>query len=206
MVQPGARQQSASTKKARSRSAILAAAASLFEQQGWLPTTLSQIADRAGVGTATVYNHFANKNVIAGHVFRSAINDVLHDSRWSDDSRRASEVLTELIRELSLTYRENTALTVCLLEAVNDSTARNGARIDENDPRYWVPLPALFVRVIQRGQEDQEFYQYPPALEAGPLLSNLLLLRVLTRPNETASETSTLISTITARIFGYAHG
>jgi AcrR family transcriptional regulator len=198
-----ARQRAAQTKRNRTRAAILDAARRLFVESGWLPTTVDGIATEAGVGTATVYNHFPSKNVIAGHAFRPLIEDLLVDPRWADDTVRPSLALTALIDDLTSRVRSQTALTIALLEAVNDSTARHGTRMDEEDPRYWVPLPPLFTQIIRRGQDCGEFLDYPPAEEAGPLLSNLLLLRVFTRPAESAPETSRLIATIAARLLGF---
>lgn len=198
-----ARQRAAQTKRDRTRRAILDAARRLFVENGWLPTTVDGIATEAGVGTATVYNHFPSKNVIAGHAFRPLIEDLLVDTRWADDAVSPSLALTALIDDLTSRVRSQTALTIALLEAVNDSTARHGMKMDEDDPRYWVPLPPLFTQIIRRGQDCGEFLGYPRAGEAGPLLSNLLLLRVLTRPAESAPETSRLITTIAARLLGF---
>jgi len=119
----GARQRAAETKRQRSRSAILEAATRLFEEHGWLPTTVDAIATEAGVGVATVYNHFPNKNVIAGLVFLPVVEDLINDSRWSDDAVPPPEALHDFVEELVYRVRDRTRLTVALLEAVNDSTS-----------------------------------------------------------------------------------
>jgi AcrR family transcriptional regulator len=195
-----ARQRAAATKRRRTRQAVLDAARALFEEQGWSPTTVESIARAAGVGTATFYNHFSSKNVLAGHVYRPVVEDLLDDPRWADPSLAARTALEVLIEEVTVRARAHTRLTVALLEAVNDSTARNGHAITEDDARYWVPLPPLFVTVIARGQESGEFVAYPSAADAGPLLSNLLLLRVFTRPAEDVAATTRLIATVALRL------
>jgi AcrR family transcriptional regulator len=166
---------------------------------------MEAIAAAAGVGTATVYNHFANKNVIAGFVFLPVVADLLADSRWIDPAVPPTRALKEFIEELSLQARKHTPLTVSLLEAVNDSTARRGGEIAEDDPRFWVPLPPILTSIIRRGQESGQFLLYPPAGDAGPLFTNLLLLRILTRPNEAASETARLMLTILFRTFAISN-
>jgi AcrR family transcriptional regulator len=194
-----ARQRAAETKRRRSRTAILEAAGRLFEEHGWLPTTVERIAAEAGVGVATVYKHFPNKNVIAGLVFLPVVADLIEDPRWRDETVPPSEALQSLIEELVYRVRERTRLTIALLEAVNDSTARHGAGITPDDPRYWVPLPQVFTLIISRGQTSGHFLDYPPATEVGPVFSNLLLLRVLTRPEEPVAATTRLISAIVMR-------
>lgn len=197
-----ARQRAAQTKRQRSRSAILDAATRLFEEHGWLPTTIEAIATEAGVGVATVYNHFPNKNVIAGLVFLPVVDDLIKDPRWSDEAVPPPEALRGFVEELVYRVRERVRLTIALLEAVNDSTARHGTNITEDDPRYWVPLPPVFSMIIGRGQATGDFFDYPPASDAGPFFSNMLLLRVLTRPEESTTATTRLILTVLMRTFG----
>lgn len=198
-----ARRRGAETKRQRSRAAILEAATRLFSEQGWLPTTVEAIAAEAGIGAATVYNHFANKNLIAGFVFLPVISDLLTDPRFSEDSPLPPhEALRALIQELTHLTRSHQRLTTALLEAINDSTARRGAEITPDDPRHWLPLPPVFTTVIRRGQESGDFLNYPPADIAGPFLSNMLLLRVFTRPNESVEDTTRLILTVAGRTFG----
>lgn len=50
--------------KADRRQRILGAAARLFEQQGFHKTTMEAVAERSGVGVATVYNYFRTKEGI----------------------------------------------------------------------------------------------------------------------------------------------
>jgi AcrR family transcriptional regulator len=199
-----ARRRAAETKRERSRIAILDAATRLFDERGWFPTTVQAIAAEAGVGPATVYNHFASKNLIAGFVFLPVVGDLLKDPRWSDDAVPPTVALRALIEELVAAARRNVRLTVAMLEAVNDSTARRGAAITPEDPRFVVPLPALFETVIRRGQQRGDFLDYPPAEIAGPFFSNMLLLRIFTRPGESVPDTTRLILTVAGRTFGAA--
>ncbi|MBB2940371.1 AcrR family transcriptional regulator [Actinoplanes lutulentus] len=48
-------------KRARTRSALVAAAAELFERQGYEATTVAQIAAAAEIGTRTFFSYFAAK-------------------------------------------------------------------------------------------------------------------------------------------------
>jgi AcrR family transcriptional regulator len=199
------RQRGAAKKRDRSKAAILGAATSLFREKGWGPTTIGQIAQEADVGAATIYNHFKNKNVIAGHVYAPVMQGVLSDPRWDDTDLEAADALEMFVTDVTTTARQNLKLTVALLEAVNDATARNGSKITPDDPRFWVPLPPILSKIIARGQADGSLLAYPPAADAGPLLSNMLLLRILTRPDEDIAEEVRLMVTLINRTFGLKH-
>jgi AcrR family transcriptional regulator len=197
-----ARARAAETKRERSRAAILNAAARLFVERGWFPTSVESIAKAAGVGTATVYNHFSSKNLIAGHVFVPLVADLMANPRWLDSAVPPSDALREFLTALAASARYNTPLTVAFLEALNDSTARHGAVVTPDDPRSLVPIPGILSVIIQRGQDHGTFWPEPAATEAGPLFVNLLLLRVFTRPMESAEDTAELIWTIASRTYG----
>ena len=49
------------SKGERTRQAILSAAYSLFLEQGFSATSMRQVAEAAGIGKATIYHHFHNK-------------------------------------------------------------------------------------------------------------------------------------------------
>jgi len=58
-------------RKARTRAAILEAATDLFTENGYEPTSIQQIADRADTGVGTVYGYFPSKEEILREVLRS---------------------------------------------------------------------------------------------------------------------------------------
>ncbi|MCL1500097.1 TetR family transcriptional regulator [Xanthomonas nasturtii] len=63
------------------RGAILAAARALFQQHGFDRTSMDTIAERARVSKATVYAHFASKEVL----FRTTLEALAHaaPNRWN---------------------------------------------------------------------------------------------------------------------------
>jgi TetR/AcrR family transcriptional regulator, mexJK operon transcriptional repressor len=56
----------------RSRAAILAAATTLFLRDGYVATTMDDIAETAGVSKRTVYNNFADKDALFREVVMAA--------------------------------------------------------------------------------------------------------------------------------------
>jgi AcrR family transcriptional regulator len=75
---------------ARTQAQIVAAARELFLSQGYVPTTLTQVASRAGVAPRTVYVRFATKAALFRRVVDEALTgdaeptDVAHRPRAQD--------------------------------------------------------------------------------------------------------------------------
>ncbi|MBB2975080.1 AcrR family transcriptional regulator [Microbacterium endophyticum] len=57
--------------KALTRARIVKAAIEAFSELGYRSTTMSHVADRAGIGRATLYLHFASKHDLADEIARS---------------------------------------------------------------------------------------------------------------------------------------
>jgi AcrR family transcriptional regulator len=78
---------------AQARSLVLAAAAGLFDEIGYHNATTAQIAERAGVSKATVYDLFRAKHDILYAIHDEWIDDLLQMARdnteRNDDVRRA---------------------------------------------------------------------------------------------------------------------
>jgi AcrR family transcriptional regulator len=66
----------ATASPACTREEILAAAARLFRQQGYVSTTLRQIAEAAGIKAGSIYYHFESKDEIAARVLDAGIEAV----------------------------------------------------------------------------------------------------------------------------------
>jgi AcrR family transcriptional regulator len=86
----GDRELPAGPRALRTRDALLAAAADLFSKQGYLETTVGQIAEHAGVALGTFYQYFHDRADIMGTIVRTTVADVLKvDDPW-DPSRGRS--------------------------------------------------------------------------------------------------------------------
>ena len=92
-------------QKEMRRSAMLAAAARLFEKHGYARTTFEQIAAEAGVGVATVYKYFDSKQGIVHALLRPDLTNMLaHAQRLIDgplvDPAEAMVALLAAYRDL----------------------------------------------------------------------------------------------------------
>jgi AcrR family transcriptional regulator len=82
--------------KAETRDEILLAALKLFAEKGFFSTSLTEIAEAAGVkNTSAVYHHFKNKQAIATQLFANIL-DSLNIS--IDDIRRKNQKSSEQLR------------------------------------------------------------------------------------------------------------
>ena len=63
----------------RNRARLVVAARKVFAERG-LDATLDEIAERAGVGTATAYRNFADKHELAAEVLAEATQQIATDA------------------------------------------------------------------------------------------------------------------------------
>jgi TetR/AcrR family transcriptional repressor of mexJK operon len=75
MSAPPAPDASAEPRSARKRRAILEAATAAFLRQGYLGTSMDEIAAAAGVSKQTVYKHFADKERLFTEIVAGAVDE-----------------------------------------------------------------------------------------------------------------------------------
>ncbi|MEV0323690.1 ScbR family autoregulator-binding transcription factor [Streptomyces sp. NPDC050658] len=68
-------------RAARTREALMRAAAEAFAEDGFVPTTLSAISKKAGVSNGALHFHFENKDVLARAVEAAAVDAVRRITR-----------------------------------------------------------------------------------------------------------------------------
>ena len=76
---------------------ILSAARRLFAQQGYTATSMRQVAETAGIGKATIYHHFPNKQAIVMALLGTNLTRMtaaLERVRAESDPRRRIQVAT----------------------------------------------------------------------------------------------------------------
>ena len=90
-------------KNVEKRDAILQAAMELIAEHGFHEAPMSMIADKAGVGTGTIYSYFENKDGLIQHLFselRERIMAHLHEGYSAERSlhERYIHLKTKLIK------------------------------------------------------------------------------------------------------------
>jgi AcrR family transcriptional regulator len=117
-AEPGAAERAprAQARSIATRQQILAAAATLFREQGYKATTLRDIAKRLGMGAGSLYYHFASKDEILQEVLDLGITVIDRAVGAALDAMPAAGPLERLRAALG-------AATAALLDADDYSTA-----------------------------------------------------------------------------------
>lgn len=194
-----ARARAGRTKRSRTRAALLSAASGVFEAKGWLDTRMEDVAGRAGVSVATAYNYFPSKYSLIGHVFGPLVAERQLRARVQYEAGTSPlDVAQQHVADLAVLGRSHRSLAVAFISAVNEYTGRVGGPPnddDEEDPRVIAPFPEFLVEVLGTAQIGGQVRKWPPASEVATGVTNLLLLRLMTRPDESAEETTEFILT-----------
>jgi AcrR family transcriptional regulator len=190
------RQRSAETRRRRTKESLVKAAQARFAELGWQATRIEDVAKDAGVGVATAFSHFSKQSLL-GHAYRPIVEPLLQ--RATEDvvhKRDPVEALTRHVNELAQIGREHQKLTISLLAAVQEQTISVGGQPrpdDLSDVRSIVPLTKPMIELIAHGQRTGTFRPDPPSADVGAYHTNALLLRIMTRPQESASDTAELV-------------
>lgn len=113
-----ARQRAAATKRQRTQKAILGAALTLFDEKGWAGTTLEEIAQRAGIGVATLYNHYSTKASLLDPLARQLVEDIMTDVDAEEDTKPDPvDFLKRYVHRLARLFLNHRQLIIAMLSA-----------------------------------------------------------------------------------------
>jgi AcrR family transcriptional regulator len=146
--------------KAEAQDEILLAALKLFAEKGYFNTSLTDIAEAAGVkGTSGIYHHFKNKQMIASALYAS-IFDSLNVS--IDDIRRKNQKPSEQLRcivDLLFKLADEAPNVMRLLLVLNI----NEILPDEKPLLETAPF-AKILKIFQAGAKNGEIRNLAPQL------------------------------------------
>lgn len=155
-------------RKARTRAAILEAAARLFQEQGFEETSIQQIAVLAETGVGTVYGYFASKDEILREVLRAHADEAVELYRGAiTPSMPAIDRVLIALDSLVAYVRENEAILKAALQ-----TGIRGRLVDERSPQEW--LYEAYRAMLQRGIEKGELRKVPVDATVRALLTTYL--------------------------------
>lgn len=127
------------------RERLLDAASELFAQRG-LDVTLNDIAHHAGVGVATAYRRFANKEEVIDALFEQRLQDVAAVARDAlDDPDAWHGLVTFLERSLEMQFGDRG------LTQIMNSPSLGNARVADARDRIAPLIEALVERAKQSG-------------------------------------------------------
>lgn len=191
-----ARRRSGETKRARSRQALLTAAADVF-RLGWSQARMEDIAKAADVRTSTAYNHFpGGKQELIGHVYAPLVDPLVAAAEADVDAGADPfEAVERHIRAGIEVARGELALTISLVAAVTDQIVRVGrpAVPDPTDVRLLVHWTTSLTLLVAYGQERGVFSDFPAAEDVSSHHINAMLQRVISRREESAEQTAAIV-------------
>lgn len=160
---------------------------------------MEDVAAAAGVSAATAYNHFPSKHALVGHVYGPMIRPLqVQAERDVAAGRPVVEALCDQVAALARLSSRYRTLTVAFWSAVQEYTIKVVAAPDpddDTDPRTLAPVPQSINTLVEHGQCTGQLREFPAASEVSGMIVNLLFLRAISRPDETAETTTELLLT-----------
>jgi len=151
-------------RKARTRAAILSAAAELFHRQGFEETSIVQIAEAASTGVGTVYGYFSSKEEILREVLREGSEQAVERYRAAitTDTPAVDRICTALRNMVDYITENRTILQAAFLSAARDR------RVDEH---MMMEVHESFCSLIREGIHRRQLRNVPIDTTARTLIS-----------------------------------
>lgn len=184
----GPRQRAAATKRARTRRWILDAARPLCDEHGYQGTTREQVAKAAGVGMATLHNHFPLKRALVVAAYEPELLPFIKSTREITEARGNAEVaLITFVRKLAVMMADHRTLCRALLPI---GCEENPA--DQFHPAFH-ELAEIFGELIAAYLESDSHYGNESSDVARYHLTGLLGAISPPNPPRPADEASTFV-------------
>ncbi len=146
---------------------ILQTARRLFVQQGFTATSIRQLAQEVGIGKATIYHHFADKQAIMLALLDDELDvdeDVLAALATEPDPRKRIE--TAVTTSFTL-FKKSAAL----VQIARREVPAGRERVNASFHTYWDSHTALVAAAIKQGQAAGIFRDVDPAQAAQMLVA-----------------------------------
>jgi AcrR family transcriptional regulator len=167
IIRPTGRSNNGGLMSIDTRNNILAAANRLFLKQGYTAASMRQIAELAGIGKATIYHHFADKEAIVTALLEqntARMNEVLERVRQETRPRERIQVATEA--SIDFLYRFADIIQIVRREVPGVRTqSQNGFS------QFFQEYINLMAEAIQTGSEQGIFRSVDPNQAARVLMS-----------------------------------
>ncbi len=146
---------------------ILQVANRLFVRQGYTATSIRQIAEEVGIGKATVYHHFADKEAIVLALLKKNLDErqmMLEDVKAESDPRRCIEAaVTASLRFLFETME--------IIQIVRREVPSGRAQMLSRYMTFLQEFKALMADALQQGRRQGVFRAVDPAEASHVLLT-----------------------------------
>ena len=157
---------------AKSRTAILEAATSVFQEDGFSGARVDEIARRAGANKAMIYYHFSSKQGLYRAVLLNLFEDVvLEVERLRKSPAPPKEKLHALYTRFAERFEEKKALPQIMLREI----LAGGESMDEGASRALFVILSFVRETIQEGIRTGAFRRVDPFLLHLTVLAPLLV-------------------------------
>jgi AcrR family transcriptional regulator len=167
------------------KSTILRAASRLFARYGFKKTSMDEIAQRARVSKATIYQHFSGKEEIFAVAVREKSEELVQSLIQAINSAETHEdkIRGFVAARISLIEEQRK------LRRMSDEVLReNLPLVDEARQAFFNREVRLFQLVLEKGQEAGQFHLERPRQVALLFLSALRGLEVLLLGDQDTTE------------------
>lgn len=145
---------------------ILSTARRLFVQQGYTATSMRQVAETAGIGKATIYHHFSDKQSIVIALLQSNLSrmdEALQRVRNESDPRRRIEVAVEASVDFLFESAD-------IMQVIRREVPGGRDQMQRSFTKMFQEYMTLLTDAIQRGIEQGIFRPVNPADTARVLM------------------------------------
>lgn len=160
-------------KKAETRAALVSAAAELFVEQGFEHTTMKQIARRAGVGDATIYKYFPNKDKLITGFYDVRGAAALDEYKCTEGIEEYS--FAEKLQLLVDTYFEQLMADREFIEITLTQLIKSPISLLKNELTVAKLYQAEFESLLAELQDDPDYPDIPFTNMAAALLTDCML-------------------------------
>lgn len=125
-----------STKGVATRTTLVELASGMFSTEGYLQTSIRDIAEAAGLTTGAIYGHFRNKaDLLAEAISARTVSDLESVSMGGEPPSDGTPGHVAILRRLSERYPERRQLRALILQgaaaAVTDAETRDRLRAEQ---------------------------------------------------------------------------
>jgi AcrR family transcriptional regulator len=137
---------------------ILETARGLFESQGFSATSMRQIAEKTGIGKATIYHHFKDKNAL----FLALLDQAGKDLRFSPSDFRLETDPHKRIQKATLACLSFLAGMMDMMNIARREVPEARARLLAENNQVFRELSSVLSESIQLGIDQKKFRRVDP--------------------------------------------
>ncbi len=174
-------------KKADKLARIKAAAEDLFADKGFDSTTTREIAERAGIGTGTLFTYVENKEELVILIWDEHVQDVLDERMCSLPEGPLTDRFLHICEGLFAFYGQSIELGSIYLQQVLFAQGSAKKRVDERNTGFM----ALLIGLIQTAQARGEVRADLPLFEGAFILFSTYCMGLMSRLHGEAPDLET---------------